>query len=349
MHGPNASERPDVLQAKTALLQVVFGYAGSQVLNVAVRLGVADLMDGGSKTSEELASATGTHPPSLHRLLRALTCLGVLEETKAGRFELTALGALLRTDSPNSVSAMAATFCDEGIWRAWGNLAHSVRTGETAFEHVFGVHSYEYIARNPELAAAFHEAMAEATRNAAPSIAASYDFSPYETVVDVGGGDGTLIAAILEANTHMRGILFDTAPGVEAAPAKLEAAGVADRCRISAGDFFESVPIGDVYLLKTVVHNWDDEHSTRILSNCRGVMAEGGKLLLVEAVLPERIESTEAIGDVLNDLNGLVLDGGRERTEEEFRGLLAASGFETGSITPPLGPTSYRLIEGTPV
>lgn len=334
---------------QAALLQMSFGYMTSQVIGVAARLGIADVLRDGAKTSEELATATGAHAPSLLRLLRALACLGVLVEVEPGRFELTSLGAPLRRDAPNSVRALTMLFCDEAVWTAWGNLLHSVRTGENAFEQAFGIGAFEYFARNPVLSAIFNEAMAEHTRTVAPCVVAGYDFSRFRTIVDVGGGNGTLIAAILEATPGLRGILFDTPAGVEAAGATLEAAGVADRCRIVEGDFFESVPDGgDACVLKSVIHDWDDDRSITILDNCRRAMPADGTLLLVEPVLPPRVESAAITGMVMSDLNMLVVASGRERTETEFQALFTSAGFELTAVTPTLAPTDYSVIEGVP-
>lgn len=335
---------------RETLLRMVFGYMASQVIHVAARLGIADLLQGGAKTSEELAAATGTHAPSLRRLLRALACVGVLAEVEPGLFELKPLGAALRSGAPDSARSLAMLFCDDSVWRSWGDLHHSVKTGETALERVVGMGPFEYFARNPELSVTFNEAMAEDTRNVAPGVAAGYDFSHFGTLVDVGGGNGTLISAILEATPGLRGVLFDTPAGVEAAPEALEASGVAERCRVIAGDFFESVPGGGgACILKSVIHDWDDDRAAAILRNCRGAMPREGRLLLVEPVLPPRVESAEITGVVMSDLNMLVCAGGRERTEAEFRELFAAAGFELTGITPTLGTTNYRLIEGSPL
>lgn len=328
---------------------MVFGYMASQVIHVAARLGVADVLRDGAKSSDELAAATGSHAPSLHRLLRALACLGVLGEVEPGRFELTSLGTPLQTEAADSVRDLTMLFCDDAMWRSWGNLLHGVQTGETAFDHVVGMGAFEYFARNPELSATFNQAMAEDARNVAPHVIAAYDFSRFGTVVDVGGGNGTLISAILEATPGLDGVLFDTPAGVEAAPKVLTSAGVADRCQILEGDFFESVPQGgDAYVLKSVIHDWDDDRGGVILGNCRRAMPADGRLVLVEPVLRPKVESAEIMGMVMSDLNMLVNTGGRERTEAEFQALFTSAGFELTAVSPTLGPTNYRVIEGIP-
>ena len=334
-------------RAGSALLDMLFGYMPAQVIHVAAELGIADALEGGPKTNEELAAATGTHPPSLLRLIRALAQLGVLAEVEAGRFDLLPLGTVLRSDEPGSIRELARLFCHDTIWRSWGRLGDSVRTGEVAFEKVTGMDSFAYFARHPALSATFNQAMVEHTRTIAPAVLAGYDFSAFRRVCDVGGGSGALLAAIVAANPDARGILFDTAPGLAEAPASLAAAGVADRCDVVLGDFFDSVPSGaDAYVLKSVIHDWDDERSVAILANCRRAMREDAKLLLVEFVVPETADPAELMGIAMSDLNMLVATRGRERTQGEFAGLLKAAGLTLTSVTPALGSTAYRVIEG---
>ncbi|MGH8933970.1 MAG: methyltransferase, partial [Egibacteraceae bacterium] len=340
---PSASEE----RAGAALLDMVFGYMPAQVIRVAAELGIADALRGGPKTNEELAAATGAHPPSLLRLIRALATLGVLAEVEVGRFDLLPLGTMLRSDEPGAIRELARLFCHDTVWQSWGRLGDSVRTGEVAFEQVTGMDSFAYFAQHPALSASFNEAMAQHTRDIAPAVVAGYDFSAFPTVCDVGGGSGALLAAILAASPDARGILFDTAAGLEEAPSSLAAAGVTDRCDIEEGDFFKAVPNGaDAYVLKSVIHDWDDERSVAILTNCRRAMREDAKLLLVEYVLPEKADPTELMGIPMSDLNMLVATGGRERTQAEFEGLFKAAGLSLTSVTPALGSTAYRVIEG---
>jgi hypothetical protein len=328
------------------LLDMVFGYATAQIIHVAARLGIADQLADGAKTSAQLAAATATHASSMYRLLRALACLGVVTEIERDRFELAPAGAQLRIDAPDSVRALVMLFCGDEVWRSWGELEYSVRTGRPAWERVTGMSSFEFFAQHPDQSATFNAAMADHTRSVAPAIIGSYDFSQFATLVDVGGGDGTLIAAVLSAVGGMQGVLYDLPAGVEAAAKTLAAAGVTDRCRVVTGDFFASVPDGaDAYLLKSVIHDWDDERAAAILRSCRRAMPAGGKVLVVEPVLPPNVESPESTGTVMSDINMLVNTGGRERTEDEFRDLYASADFELRGI---FGEGDYRVLEGTP-
>ncbi|MGH3925747.1 MAG: methyltransferase, partial [Pseudonocardiaceae bacterium] len=225
---------------------------------------------------------------------------------------------------------------------------YSVRTGRPAWERVTGLPAFEFLAQHPDQAATFNAAMADHTRSVAPTIIASYDFSRFGTLVDVGGGDGTLIAAILNGVPGLRGVLFDLPAGVEGAAKTLAAAGVADRCEVATGDFFTSVPDGaDAYLLKSVIHDWDDERAVAILRSCRRAMPADGTILVVEPVLPAKVDSPEMTGTVMSDINMLVSTGGRERTEDQFRALSTAAGFQLTAIVGE--GANYRVIEGSPV
>jgi hypothetical protein len=330
------------------LLDAVFGYAPAQVIYVAARLRIADHLTGGAMTSAEMAACTETHAPSMYRLLRALACLGAVAEAGPDRFELTTAGARLRTEAPDSIRAQVLLFCSPEVWRSWGELEYSVRTGLPAWERVTGMPSIEYVARHPEEAAAFNAAMAEHTRTVAPALLARYDFTRFGTVVDVGGGDGTLISAILTAVPRLRGILFDLPAGVESAGKTLDAAGVADRCQVVTGDYFVAVPDGvDAYLLKSVIHDWDDERAVAILRTCRRAVPATGRVLVVEPALPASVASAELTLAVLSDINMMVNTGGGERTEDQFGALFAAAGFELSAAVG--GCAGYHVLEGTPV
>jgi orsellinic acid C2-O-methyltransferase len=334
--------------SRPSLLDLAFGYMPAQILATAARLGLADHLAAGIRTSEELAAATGAHQPSLYRLLRAMACLGLVTEDSPGTFSLAPAGVPLRSDVPESMRALVMLFCGAEVWRAWGELEYSVRTGHTGWQKATGMTPFEFMAQHPELAATFNAAMADHTRSVAPAIVAGYDFGRFETVVDVGGGDGTLLAAILVAAPGVRGMLFDLPSGADTAPKILADAGVADRCEIVTGDFFASVPPGaDCYLLKSVIHDWDDEQATAILRNCRAALPEHGRLLVVEPVLPASVDPSVRAA-VMSDLNMLVNTGGRERTEPEFRALFAAAGLDLTDVLGPLGDTNYRILEGTP-
>lgn len=252
-----------------ALQDVVYGFMPAQILHVGARLGIADELADGPRSLGELAAATGTHAPSLHRLLHGLACLEVLSETDDGRFALTPAGEQLRTDVPNSIRAAVLLFCSEAMWRSWSALEYSVRTGDIAWDHVHGTSIFDYLDRNSAVSNTFNSAMADRTRAVVPQIIKSYDFSRFTRLVDVGGGNGQLLAKILTSTPELRGVLFDQPAGVSEARDMLWATGVADRCEVTAGDFFAGVPQGgDAYLLKSVIHNWDDEKATEILRNC---------------------------------------------------------------------------------
>lgn len=330
---------------------LVYAFMPAQILGVAARLRIADELAAAPRNLMELAAATETHPPSLRRLMRGLTCIGVVTEPETDLFELAPRGQQLRADVPDSVRAAVMLFTSEEVWRSWIGLEHSVRTGSIAWDHIYGMSVFEYLAEHPEQCGTFNAAMADRTRVVSPSIAASYDFSRFETLVDVGGGDGALIATILAATPGLRGILFDRPAGAAGAAASLREAGVSDRCDIVTGDFFVAVPDGaDAYVVKTVLHNWDDDQVVAILRNCRKAIRDGGRLLVIERMLPPRIESPGAGRVVYMDLNMLVTTHGRERTEAEFRSLYATAGFElTEAVATEEDPVGYRMLVGVPV
>ena len=329
------------------LLHLMTGYRAMQALYVAARLGIADLLKDGARGSEELARATGADARALHRLLRALASLGVFGEDADGRFTPSELGALLRSDVPGSLRAAAIFFGDERNWHAWGKLERSVMSGEPVRGPRGTQVFLEESARDPEGAALFNAAMTSLTSAFDAAVTAAYDFSRLGTLVDVGGGQGALISGILAANPTLRGILFDIPPVIESARGRIGEAGLAGRCELVAGDFFASVPAGgDAYVLKWVIHDWDDEHSAAILRSCHRAMARDGRLLLVERVVPERIDqSADTQGMLLADLNMLLLTGGRERTAAEYNTLLASAGFTLARIVPT--GTQLSIVEGT--
>ncbi|TDC56288.1 methyltransferase [Actinomadura sp. KC345] len=332
--------------SRSPLLDLAFGYMPAQMLHVAAEIGLADALADGPRPSAELARETGTHAPSLYRLLRGLTGLGVVEQKERDLFALTAEGQRLRTDAPDSIRALVRLFCGPDVWRTWGDMTETLRTGEYAWKRVTGTTSFEYFESNEELSATFNEAMAEHTRAVAPGIIEAHDFGRYGTVADLGGGDGTLLAAILRANPGLRGMLFDLPAGLAAASGPLE--DVADRAETVPGDFFEAVPEGaDAYVLKSVIHDWHDEKATAILRNVRAAMRPDARVLVLEQVMPE-IVTPETRGVVHNDLNMLVSTGGRERTEAEFRELLEGAGLTAVSLTGPLPPSAYHVIEARP-
>ncbi len=310
-----------------------------QALHVAATLGIADLLADGPRTVEELASATSTHAEALYRLLRMLAGADVFAEEEPRRFRLTPLASTLRTGTPDSVRDWALYIAAPPVWAAWGDLLHSVRTGESAFEHTQGVPLFSYLTDHPELAAAYNNWMAKQSELQNGAVLASYDFSAHRTVVDVGGGQGATLAAILQAHPRVAGVLFDLPQVV--ATATLPPA-VAARCAIVGGDVLKSVPQGgDAYLLKRVLMDFGDELAIRALANCRDAMAEGGKVLVVEPIVPEGNEP--GVGKFL-DLTMLALPGGRVRTEAEHRALFEGAGLEVRRAIPT--PSPLRLVEG---
>ena len=317
----------------------------SQAVYVAAKLGIADHLADGPQTHDALAKATGTHAPSLRRVLRLLAAADVLAEREDGRFELTTVGSFLKT-GPGSFRAAAQLFGGPMVWQSWGDLLNTVRTGETALHRVFKTDSFAYFNDHPEEAAVFDEAMGSFTAMTGIAVAAAYDFSSMRKIVDLGGGQGALLAGILRANPDLRGVVFDMPRVGEGARREIAAAGLADRCEFVGGDFFEAVPAGfDAYLLKHVIHDWDDEKAARILRTTRAAMGPEAKVLIVEGVYPPRIDgSLESQGAARNDVNMMVCTGGRQRSEAEFRELYGAAGLRLTRIVPTMGMVC--VIEG---
>jgi ubiquinone/menaquinone biosynthesis C-methylase UbiE len=322
------------------MLQLLNGFRVTQALYVAAKLGLADILKGGPQPLEALAATTGANADALYRVLRVLASIGVFEEISARQFTLTPLAVLLQNDHPYGVRAQALFFGDEP-YRACGGLYDSVMTGANAYERVFGAPHFEYLARHPDQNEIFNQAMSASSRQAAMAIAGAYDFTAAGTVVDIAGGQGVLIAAILRANPTLRGVLFDQPHVLASAQPLLEAAGVADRCELASGDFFASVPSGDVYTLRHILHDWDDEHGVAILRSCAEAMAPGGRTLVIESVIEPGNDPSPA---KFLDLMMFVMNGGRERTAEEYRRLFVAAGLRLTRIIPTGGAES--LIEG---
>ena len=330
-----------------ALRSTMVGYEAAQVVYVAAKLGIADHIGDGSRTSRELAELTGAHEISLHRVLLALASLGVLADLGERRFGLTPRGRLLRSTTPGSLRR-AALLAGQRSYRAWGGLLHSVQTGETAFKHVFGMGTFEYMAQHPDLAAIYNDAMSASAEEHAAAVVQAYDFSRFRSVADVGGGLGALMGAILIAHPALRGVILERESVAAEIPRRLAEAGVAARCEVAAGDFFRSVPAdADAYLLSHIVHNWDDERAGVILKRCRAAMTAAGTLLVVEQVLPEHVEASgTAQRALMADLHMMVVTGGQERTAAEYRALLAGSGFDLRRIIPTA--IGESILESTP-
>lgn len=345
-----ASEAPPAAQVRipppavpppVAMLSLITGYWMSRMIHVAAKLDIADHLKDGPKSVADLARSTRTHAPTLFRLLRSLSGAGIFAERADGRFELTPLADTLRSDVPGSMRGFALMMIEDYNWDAWKELAHSVATGEVALEKALGMKAFEYLDRHPELARTFGESMSNLSALEVPAILEAYDFSRFEKIVDVGGGHGNLVSAILAAHPKLEGVLYDNPSVVEHAR---RAEGVSARLEIAGGDFLESVPAGaDAYIMKYIVHGWDDEHAVQILKNCRRAMAKGGTLLIVETVIPSG--NGPHLGKLL-DINMLVATGGLERTEKQFRDLLKAAGFALARIVPTRCPLS--VVEAKP-
>ena len=325
------------------MLQIISGFWISRAVYVIAKLGIPDLLKSGPKPAAELAAATKMHAPSLYRVLRALASVGVVS-SQGEQFALTPLSETLVTDAPGSLRWFTVSELGQEHYPAWGNLMHSVQTGEIAFDQFFGVDIWTYFQQNPEDAAVFNDSMTGVTAAANEEIMTKYDFSGFKKVVDIGGGHGGLITSILKKNSHVRGVLFDAPQVIEGARPKIEAAGLADRCETVSGDFFKSVPAGgDAYVMKWIIHDWDDQKAITILRNCRNEMKPNGKLILVDCVVPE---TNEPHFSKFIDLNMLVMTGGKERTKEEFEQLLADAGFKLLRVIPTDVPTS--IVEAEP-
>jgi hypothetical protein len=325
------------------VLQMIMGYWVSQSIYAAARLGIADLLKDQPKPYTELAVSTESHAPSLFRLLRALASVGILQETESGVFALTALGEVLQSDVPNSVRDVSIMMGDPEHYDSWGNILHSVKTGQSGFEGLHGKNIFEYYAQNPEPAAVFDRAMTSFSSVENAAIATEFDFSGINTLVDVAGGHGSTLLSILRKNPGMKGILFDQADVIERAAALLTHEPDANRCQLASGSFFESVPAGgDAYTLKHILHDWDDERAIAILKRCHEAMNDRGRVLVIEQVIPPG--NDPFLGKLL-DVNMLVMcPGGKERTETEYQQIFEAAGFRLNRIVPTSAIVS--VVEG---
>jgi hypothetical protein len=328
------------------LVRLIGGYRISQSIYVVAELGIADLLrQAGPKTVDELAAETSTHAESLHRVLRLLSGVGLFEEIAPRRFALTRLGAALARDVPGSHGALARLVLHKFKWGPWGHLLENVRTGQSAFQQVHGMGVFEYLQAHPAESHLFDAAMTENTARDGNDIGTSYDFSGMRTLVDVGGGEGLLLASILRTNPKLHGILFDLPTVVARGSSVLEKWGVSERCTVIAGSFFEGIPPGaDAYLLRHIIHDWDDAKACRILRNCGSAAGATGKLLVVERLVGPDHASRLAL--LANDLEMMVNIGGKERTELEFRALFAEAGLQMCRVIGPIGSAGHVIIEG---
>ena len=314
-------------------------------ISLAAELGIADLLANGPQSCDDIAKATSTHPDSLYRTLRLLTSFGIFSEVEPLRFEQTPLSELLRSEIPGSLRQWMR-MVGLPVWGPmFADAMHSVKTGEPSFKRSVGVEFFEYLMGRPRDGEIFNEAMTSLGQDVDAAVVQAYDFSSVRRLVDVGGGHGALISAILQANPELKGILFDRPHVIEGAVRTLSAAAVADRCEINGGDFFESVPAGgDAYILKWIVHDWDHDRAVSILRNCRRAITQTGRLLLIETVIPGPDEPHA--GKIMDFVMLLGL-GGQERTEQQYAGLLREAGFELRTVVPTASAMS--LVEATPI
>lgn len=342
---PSAQVVHSAIPPHLQLIQMGVAIWQARAVYAAAELGLADLLAEGPRSAEDLAVATNTHAPSLYRLLRALAACGLFTEVAPRRFAATDLGEALRTGAPGAARATLLTIAGPWQWKAWEQVLHALRTGESGLIAAFGTGLFDFLAQHPEHSERFNEAMVGMHGGLGPAVAQAYDFSKFSTLVDVGGGKGALLANLLRANASLGGVLFDLPETGPAAREYVAAAGLSGRCAVVEGDFFQAVPAGhDAYVLAHVLHDWSDEQAIAILRNCRAAAAPATRLLILEAVLPE--------GDAphhgkLMDLLMMTVTGGMERTEAQFAGLLRASGFRLVRTCPTA--THQSIVEAVPV
>ncbi len=321
--------RPTQDEAPRAMMQMIAAKWISGPIYVVAHLGIADILAVGPKPIEQIAEERGAHAPYLYRVMRALASVGIFVEQDDRVFALTPLAECLRTGAMRSIALFLLSDWHD---QAWERLADCVKTGEIPFEQAHGMPCFEWLEQHPEAARVFHEANAVKAAGSHSAIIEAYDFSEIGTLTDVGGGYGALLMRILEANPHMKGVVADRPPTLAAARRAIREGGLEDRCSVVECDFFKEVPPGsDAYLLSHILHDWDDERCRVILQNCRKAMGPDGRLLVVEMVVPPG--NTFSIAKLL-DIEVLVMGGGRERTADEFRGLLEGSGFHLKRILP---------------
>jgi hypothetical protein len=329
-------------QAGDRAFQLASGFRAAQMVHAAVELGVPDLLAGGPMSVDELSLATSIERHRLRRLLRALAGLGVLLETGDGRYANTEVGDLFRDGVIGSRRALVRMLIPQA-YRSWDRLLETLRTGATGQSLAHGQTLWEHIAADPDFGARFNDAMAGNSEGVAQFVALSGNFATASVVVDVGGGEGSLIAAVLLAHAGLRGIVYDLPAGLAQTPEYLASHHVLDRCAIAEGNFFESVPAGDVYLLKDILHDWDDEHAAAILGVCRRAMNPGARVMIVERVMPSHVTDEPAhMMATMTDMHMMVLLGGRERTLEELGSLFKTAGLKLDRFAPG---AVFHLVE----
>lgn len=329
---------------RNRLAQMATGYWLSKMVYVAAKLQIADCLAGGPQSVTALAAKVNVQPGPLHRLLRGLASVGVFAEGEPQVFALTPMAELLRDDHPQSIRPLAI-MAGEAQYEAWGDLLHSVQTGKTGFEHRFGQPLFDYLGDHPEQAAMFDRAMVSIHGRETDAVLDAYDFSSFKKIIDVGGGNGSQLIEILQLHPQLKGTVFDLPHVVERAQTALNAAGLSDRGSVHGGSFFESIPSGgDAYLLRHIIHDWDDSQSHTILKCVRAAMSPQAKLLIIETVIPP---GNDACFAKLLDLTMLVIPGGLERTREQYATLLTGAGFELSRVVPTTG--GVDIVEALPV
>jgi hypothetical protein len=314
------------------LIGMVMAFWTSRTVYVVAKLALADHLANGPKSAEELAARTGTHAPSLYRVMRTVASLGIFTEDSARRFALTPLGEALKSGAPGSARATILTLASDWAWRGWENMLYSVETGKSGFEKALGMPMFDWLAQHPEDASLFSETMIGVHGAEPAAVAAAYDFSDVPTIVDVGGATGNLLTTILGSHPETHGILFDLPHVVRDARPLIEARGLTNRVTIEGGSFFEGVPTGgDAYLLSHIIHDWSEEQCLTIFRNCRRAMGAESRLLIIEMVLPDG--DTPHPGKII-DMGMLVAPGGQERTEPEYDFLLDKAGLRLTRVIP---------------
>jgi SAM-dependent methyltransferase len=325
--------------ASQQFMKLTIGGWMTQAISVAAELGIADFLVQGPRTADELARLAHAHVGALYRVLRALASIGIFSEDTERRFSLTPMAECLRSDTPDSLRFFAIMSGAE-FYQSWGCLLHSAQTGEPGFQKRYGAPFFQYMTEHPERHAIYDAAMmVHGIAETEPMLNAC-DFSAFRTVADVGGGNGRMLAALLQRHPGVRGILFDLPPVAQRAQPSLAELGLADRCQVVGGDFFVSVPAADAYVLRHVIHDWSDENAVKILRNCGKALNPGGRVLLVETVIPPLNEP--CFGKWL-DLMMLIVDG-RERTREQYEQLFSQAGLKLSRIVPTAHEVS--IIEG---
>jgi len=333
-----------LVPAPVGVLEMATGFASAQALFAAARLGVADALADGPLSPSDIAARIGTDPDATARLLRYLASFSVFGPLPDGRYELTSMSEALRTDSPTSVRPLLTMLGHPSYWGAWGQLEYSMQSGAPSIDKLHGRPLFEHLQKDVEFGAVFNAGMTCVAEMNTPPILSAYDFTKFATIVDVGGGQGSLLASILRDSPDSRGVLFELESVARDARPVIDEAGVADRCSIEVGSFFESVPTGaDLYLLMHIVHDWNDEKALEILQNVRASIEPGGTLLVIEDVIPEG--NRPHAGKML-DLDMLLFVGGKERTAAEYRDLLGRAGFRLTRIVPTVAPAC--LVEAVP-